>query len=227
MGNWVSNWYTRNMPISRLVLFTSATPLGSWVGAEPPEVGWPPPGDLGAEEAFSVYDHPPVWIFQKTDDYIPGQDGRYFECCGLEPGRANESSGGDSGAQTACYYPARAQAVQQANGTFSSVFNVDGLLSQQPALAAVVWWLAVIFLGWLAFPMTFVTLRGLPDRGYALSRILSLLLVSYLAWLPASMNLLPFSTQHPVAGSSASGFGELCSLLWRRRRYFHVCAAKI
>ncbi len=88
------------------------------------------------------------------------------------------------------------QAVQQANGTFSEIFNVDGMLSQNPALAAVVWWLAVILLGWLAFPLTFVVLRGLPDRGYALARILSLLLVSYFGWLMASLNL---AAQHARA----------------------------
>jgi YYY domain-containing protein len=157
-----------------------------------PEVGWPPPGDLGAEEAFSVYDHPPVWIFQKTDAYSHANTAGILGAVDLSqvihmnPQEATQAPNG------LLLSPA-AQTVQQANGTFSSVFNVDGILSQQPALAAVVWWAAVILLGWLAFPLAFVTLRGLPDRGYALARILALLLVSYLAWLPASTNLLPFT----------------------------------
>ena len=159
---------------------------------EAPQVGWPPPGDLGAEEAFSVYDHPPVWIFQKTDNYSRDKMVNILSAVDLSqvvqmnPQEATLAPNG-------LLLSPIAQKVQQANGTFSSVFNVDGLLSQKPALAALVWWIAVILLGWLAFPLAFVTLHGLPDRGYALSRILSLLLVSYLAWLPASTNLLPFT----------------------------------
>ncbi|MCP4415969.1 MAG: hypothetical protein GY805_05060, partial [Chloroflexi bacterium] len=58
---------------------------------------------------------------------------------------------------------------------------------------AAVWWLAIILLGWLTFPLTFAIFRGLPSKGYVLSRILSLLLISYFVWISASVNLFPNS----------------------------------
>ncbi|MEW5989339.1 MAG: glycosyltransferase family 39 protein, partial [Chloroflexota bacterium] len=151
-----------------------------WGG--PPEVGWPPPGDLAAEEAFSVYDHPPVWIFVKTDAYHPDKVRQVLESVDLNqvvfmnPGQATKAP---SGLQLS----PEDLAIQRANGSFRSVFEVDGLLSRRPAAGAVVWWAAVIVLGWLTFPISFVVFRGLSDRGYALSRILGLLWVSYFGWL--------------------------------------------
>ena len=95
-------------------------------------------------------------------------------------------------APNAMMLTAEQQAIQQAGGSFSELFNPDGL-SQRPWLAAIVWWLAVVGLGWLAFPLTFGVLRGLPDRGYPLARILGLLVVSYFGWIMASLNWLPFT----------------------------------
>src|SRR5690606_16410987 len=40
-------------------------------------------------------------------------------------------------------------------------------------------------------PITFVVLPGLPQRGYALSKILGLLLLSWFGWIVASYNILP------------------------------------
>ncbi|MFZ0544035.1 MAG: glycosyltransferase family 39 protein, partial [Candidatus Promineifilaceae bacterium] len=150
---------------------------GEFSWGKPPEIGWPPPGDLAVEEAFSVYDHPPVWLFRKTADYSQEKVRQVLGSVDLSqvtfqtPGQATQAPNGlmlsESEVET-----------QQANGTFTNIFNVDGLLARSPALAAVVWWIAIILLGWLVFPLTFVLFRGLPDRGYPLARILSLLLLS-------------------------------------------------
>ena len=56
---------------------------------------------------------------------------------------------------------------------------------------AIVWWLTIELIGAVAFPMIFLLLRFLPDRGYAFSKIVGLLLVSYLLWLGASVHLIP------------------------------------
>ena len=53
-----------------------------------------------------------------------------------------------------------------------------------------VWWLIMQVLGWLALPTAMRIFRWLPDRGYAFSKALGLLLVSYFLWVGASTGLL-------------------------------------
>ncbi|HIP72858.1 MAG TPA: hypothetical protein EYH05_15880, partial [Anaerolineae bacterium] len=158
-------------------------------GAQP-EVGWPPPGALAAEEAFSVYDHPPVWIFAKTDAYSRENtlnildDVDLSQTAFMTPGDATRAPNG-------LMMSAETAALQQAGGTFRELFNVNGILSNNWMLAAVVWWLALMLLGWLAFPLAFLIFRGLPDKGYALSRMLAIFLVAYFVWITGSLSVLP------------------------------------
>jgi YYY domain-containing protein len=157
---------------------------------EPPDIGWPPPGELAAEEAFSVYDHPPVWIFQKNDRY---SHERALAILGaVDLGQVVVMNPAEaSRAPNAMMLPAARWERQQATGTFSQLFDLGSALNRQPWLAAAVWWLAVVALGWLTFPLAYAIFRGLPGRGYALSRILGLLVVSWLGWILASYQLLP------------------------------------
>ena len=194
--------------------FSDTTGQIGW--GRPPKVGWPPPNDLAAEEAFSVYDHPPVWIFKKSEAYssetareiLSGVD--LSQVAVMNPLEATQAPNG-------LLLTAPEQALQQANGTFSEVFLVDGMLSSNPMLAAVVWWLAVIALGWLAFPLTYVTLRGLPDRGYALARILSMLVISYLTWMAASIGWFAHTQATLLLATAILALVSL-AIFWRRRR---------
>jgi uncharacterized membrane protein len=55
------------------------------------------------------------------------------------------------------------------------------------------WWLILLLMGTLAFPLCQALFRRLPDRGYALSKPFGLLLTGYLFWLLNSLHLLPNS----------------------------------
>ena len=189
---------------------------GEFGWGEPPDIGWPPPGDLAVEEAFSVYDHPPVWLFRKTEQYSPERVGEILGSVDLSqvvimtPGQATQAPNG------LMLTEAEAE-VQQTNGTFANIFNVDGILSQSPTAAAIVWWTAVVLLGWLAFPITFVILRGLPDKGYPLARILSLLLIAYFGWLVASLKILSHTRNTLILGLILMALVSL-TIGWFRRR---------
>ena len=54
----------------------------------------------------------------------------------------------------------------------------------------ILWYLLILLLGLLAFPVTYKFLPGLSDRGYTLARTLGLLIWSYLFWLLGSLGLL-------------------------------------
>ncbi len=62
------------------------------------------------------------------------------------------------------------------------------------------WYLAISILGWSAFPLTFRLLPGLRDRGFAVSRVVGLLLWGFIFWLLATLHILQNSTGGVLAG---------------------------
>ncbi|MGD0205488.1 MAG: DUF2298 domain-containing protein [Dehalococcoidia bacterium] len=53
------------------------------------------------------------------------------------------------------------------------------------------WWAAAELLGAIAFPIAFVFFHRLPDRGYAFTKVIGLLLVSYCLWIGATLGIYP------------------------------------
>ena len=169
-------------------LKTSKTPevfRNPW-GLNPIEIHLPPP-----DEAFSVYDHPRVLIFQKTDAYSAQLVQDVLGGIDVERALHGLTPLEVSAAPDMLEFDPQTWAEQQAGGTWSEMFDRDSLLNRYPALAAVAWWLVVAILGWLAFPLLFAALPRLRDRGYGLARVLGLLLIAYLTWLVASLRILP------------------------------------
>ena len=161
--------------------FESAPNLGPWIFS-----------DAQAEEPFTVYDHPKVMIFRKAENFSAAKVATILgsvdlsQVVWMNPKKATS-------APTALMLPTERAAIQRAGGTWSSMFNITGLLNTQPWLAAGVWWLLLMLLGWSVFPLSFLGMSGLPDKGFAITKTLVALLVAWLAWLLASFQIAVFS----------------------------------
>ncbi|MBN1810300.1 MAG: glycosyltransferase family 39 protein [Anaerolineae bacterium] len=153
---------------------------------EPLKVTLPP-----AEEAFSVYDHPRVLIFRKTDAYSRERVMQVLGGIDLDQAYHGLRPKELTAVPDLMEFDDETWAEQQAGGTWSEMFNSRGLFNRYPGLAALAWWLVVALLGWLAFPLLFVTLPRLRDRGYGLARMLALLVLAYMTWIAASVRVLP------------------------------------
>ena len=81
---------------------------------------------------------------------------------------------------------------QTAGGTWSSIFNTSSLLNQYPGIGLVVWYLVVMLLGLLVYPLVRLAFPGLSDRGYPLARVVGLLLLALMVWLAGSAGV-PFT----------------------------------
>ncbi|PJE69225.1 hypothetical protein COU96_00845, partial [Candidatus Shapirobacteria bacterium CG10_big_fil_rev_8_21_14_0_10_38_14] len=57
------------------------------------------------------------------------------------------------------------------------------------------WWVLVCGLGTVFLPLTLRLFGKFFDRGYAFSKIIAILVVSYLVWLWGSLKILPFTPQ--------------------------------
>jgi len=145
--------------------------------------------DDDAEEAFTVYDHPKVLIFKKSSRYSRAHIEQLFDSVDLSevyrfwPREA-------TAAPTALLLTPAEREAQARGGTWSEIFNPNDFANRAPVFV----WLALItLLGWLAFPLAFVALRALVDRGYIFAKALGVLLPAWGAWTLASYHLVPFS----------------------------------
>ena len=143
--------------------------------------------DSGAEEAFSVYDHPTVTLYQKTPRYS-----RDLALTILQPDRADASIGtdpGDASTNSLLLGPA-AYSRQQAGGTWSDVFDPDGWASSLPWF----WWVIWLELASLAaVPWVTWLCRSAPDRAYGLTKLLGPASVVLGTWLLVAWGLADFS----------------------------------
>ena len=145
--------------------------------------------DDNAEEIFTVYDHPKVFIFKKNARYDASKTATLFnsidlnEVYRLTPREATQ-------AKTALLLTPQERDVQTKGGTWSDIFDPADAVNRIPVVA---WLVMIEILGCLAFPIAFISFRALTDRGYIFAKALGLLLPAWGVWMLASLHLAPFS----------------------------------
>ncbi|HKS69750.1 MAG TPA: DUF2298 domain-containing protein, partial [Ktedonobacterales bacterium] len=141
--------------------------------------------ETDADESFSVYDHPPVWIFVKQGAGLSATQLDALLTDGLHLPPASNRTGAQ---KSLLLSPQNAAADAQSPALYAQ-FPLNSLPNRLPLI---VWLLVVELLGLAAFPLAFSVFPGLRDRGWGFAKLLGLLLLAWAIWLPASLRLLPF-----------------------------------
>jgi len=162
--------------------------------------------EFEADEAFHVYDHPTVFIFKKRADYDHDVVSyRLNEIPILQANQLVQDPETELGAKllgvvywssleadeapTALMMPDDVTDFNQQGGTWSDRFDANSIINTNQIVGTVAWWVVMLILGFFAFPLCFVLFSHLADRGYGFTKFISLLLISYVAWLLSSFKL--------------------------------------
>lgn len=196
--------------------------------------------EFEAEEAFHVYDHPVVFIFQKRADYDAQvvSDFLYsFPLTRINEARINYncpesptllycdsmlasvdaiSSERAARAPTQLQMTDEMRALQTEGGTWSDRFDTGSIVNRHPVLTVIFWWLAVILFGWAAWPLLFALFPALADRGYGAAKFAGMFLVGWSTWYLASARVPVWSQVGIAAGLLILGLIGI-ALMWRQR----------
>ncbi len=175
--------------------------------------------DAGADESFSVYDHPPVWIFvrdgtPKTADQLLAQ---------LTQGVTLPATSQRSGAQKSLLLSPADIAANNQMPALGLQFPLDSLSNRFPLL---IWLVVVELLGLLSFPLAYFAFPGLRDRGWGLSKLLGLLVLGFAIWLPASLHLFPFTSGTTFAAFALFAVVSMALVWWRRAELWDFLRAR-
>lgn len=160
-----------------------------------------------SEEAFTVYDHPTVYLLKKEPNYsnaalkevlngtntndqaviVPGS----YEQTILS-GKVNWSSFQASQAPTAFMLTPEQLRIQQAGGTWSELFNRNSPLNTS-ILGVLAFYLTLFIFGGITWPLLATILPGLPDKGYPIAKFAGIVIVSWLVWVGGTLNLLTWT----------------------------------
>lgn len=144
--------------------------------------------DQPAEEAFTVYDHPKVFVFKKRADYDPARVRAIFAAVDLSRVIHLTPKEAESLPRNMLLPTSRLDR-QRSSGTWIQLFNPLNPLNLHPVLGVIVWYLVLFLLGVLVYPLFRYGLPGLSDHGYPLARTGGLLILSYLVWLAGSAGI--------------------------------------
>ncbi|CAN5589809.1 hypothetical protein BH10ACT1_BH10ACT1_15040 [soil metagenome] len=162
--------------------------------------------DDGSEEAFRVYDHPPVGIWQKTDRFTLRR-----ALAILQPDRASAAEHVPLDEGTSNGLLLRRDADDPGNGpTFDDVFP-----DRLPA--PWLWWLAWWELTALAaLPWVTRLFGAVPDRGIGVAKVLGPLAVVVPLWALVAFDVVAFSASSAWAVTVLAVAGGLAVPAWRR-----------
>ncbi len=155
-----------------------------------------------AEEAFTVYDHPKVLIFKKSSSYDPIKVREILRSVDLTkvvyftPGEADSYQGPGTDQLYEPRYnlmlPEDRLEEQRENGTWSELFDRESMINTSQPVAVIVFYLFVLLMGLIAYPLVRLAMPGLADRGYPISKLAGLLLLALVVWLLGSFGV-PFT----------------------------------
>ena len=157
--------------------------------------------EIEADEAFHVYDHPAVFIFRKSADYSRAKVEAALSSVSLKQAHDLQPNADDAQllgvlywtsyradpAPTALTFPASDYETQTSGGAWSERFFSGSLANQNQALGVVFWYLLLMTLGLVAFPLAFVVFPKMADGGYGFSKLIGLLLVAWFAWAASTL----------------------------------------
>jgi YYY domain-containing protein len=168
--------------------------------------------DDSAEGNFTVYDHPKVLLFEKTDEYSPEKFmAAVSNTCLQVP--ASQLVPTDAAQNALLMRPDDCQ-TQREGGTWTSIFDPGSFSNRFPL---VTWILVIEVMSLALLPLGLLVFRSLPDRGYLLLKPLGLLVVSWLVWMGASLKLVHF-TRGSITAALVLVVLLGVALGWRRRR---------
>ena len=184
--------------------------------------------DLGmADESFTVYERPKPMLFRK-ETMLSESEYAQIISTGLPPPGSRPVA---PETPSLLMSPELAEA-QDEGGTWTDIMPITGRGS---GTELVLWLLALQGIALAGFPLMARIFRPLPDSGYLLGKALSLLIVSYLAWLGASLQIVAFSRESVAAAifilAAASAFvayksrRELLNLIRQRWRWLLTAEA--
>ncbi len=137
--------------------------------------------NLPADESFWVYDQPRVQIFQRTEQLSRDEFADRFQWSVNQPWEPTR-------------YPARqtlllSTPVQEFDTNSDAQFNT---LATSHDLVAIASWLVVLeLIGLAVLPIAAIVLQRSPDRGALSAKLLGLLVIGWLIWIGASLDLWP------------------------------------
>ncbi|NOX61904.1 MAG: phospholipid carrier-dependent glycosyltransferase [Chloroflexi bacterium] len=176
--------------------------------------------DQSADESFWVYDHPRVLIYKKVRDLsdeewnalldrlweqaIPGYTGQRPQDRGAQPVATEKESGPDLLLD---------QPVNQLPDVGRVAWNP---LRNSSFASLLFWWLALLGVHLLTWPISFAVFANLRDRGYGFNRALGLILLAWFSWILPSLRIV-INSWIPILFALAV-VGGLSYAVWRRKR---------